>query len=55
MYFYNEEIIKKNNENVLEPWESQCEMINSLSERTEDMSIVFNANTGSLKKDTSDD
>ena len=30
-------------------------MINSLSEITEDPSIIFNANTGSLKKDTSDD
>jgi hypothetical protein len=30
-------------------------MIDSFSERTDDVSIVFNANTGSLKKDTSED
>ena len=30
-------------------------MVDSYSPRTEEQSIVFNANTGSLKKETSDD
>jgi hypothetical protein len=33
---------------------SQQEMVDSYSPNTEEQSIVFNANTGSLKKETSD-